>query len=315
MSVCLLIEIRPQTHQRAFQYGSEHIPAGVRLFPDKTEQQIAERWTYAVQACKEAIDLCHEASKELYYYRGSLRANPIIIKELDLRELLTDDWNNEDIWMNTQSGSYGYWSSRPDRTSIKLNPEQFPDIVIRGDYVYVPMKIADQFYTKHGLPVENDRERSGVDPTAIRRVSGDEVWKMKEDLRDNDAAVSGLVFTIARNLRKNLARDNARLTFVPEIRDPDDSESGEPSVPSDSLAVQPSGGMPSDMAYLRRRLTEAFSKLPPILREAYTLFQIGELSVREVAAQTGVSENLVKVRVYRAKEKLQVLLADLRVTF
>ena len=128
---------------------------GVRLFPDKTEQQIAERWTYAVQACKEAIDLCHEASKELYYYRGSLRANPIIIKELDLRELLTDDWNNEDIWMNTQSGSYGYWSSRQDRTSIKLNPEQFPDIVIRGDYVYVPMKIADQFYTKHGLPVEN----------------------------------------------------------------------------------------------------------------------------------------------------------------
>lgn len=154
---------------------------GIRLFPDKTEQQIAERWTYAVQACKEAIDLCHEASKELYYYRGSLRANPAIIKELDLRELLTDDWNDEDIWMNTQSGSYGYWSSRQDRTSVKLNPEQFPDIVIRGDYVYVPMKIADQFYTKHGLPVENDRERAGVDPTAIRRVTGDEVWQMKED--------------------------------------------------------------------------------------------------------------------------------------
>ena len=141
------------------------------------------------------------------------------------------------------------------------------------------------------------------------------VWKMKADLRDNDAAVSGRVFTIARNMRKNLVRDNARLTFVPEIRDPDDSEPGEPSVPSDSLAIQPSGGMPSDMDYLRRRLTEAFSKLPPILREAYTLFQIGELSVREVAAQTGVSENLVKVRVHRAKEKLKELLADLRVTF
>ena len=69
------------------------------------------------------------------------------------------------------------------------------------------------------------------------------------------------------------------------------------------------------MDYLRRRLTEAFAKLPPILREAYTLFQIGELSVREVAAQTGVSENLVKVRVHRAKEKLKELLADLRVTF
>ena len=141
------------------------------------------------------------------------------------------------------------------------------------------------------------------------------VWKMKDDLRDNDAAVSGLVFTIARNLRKNLARDNARLTFVPEIRDSDDSESGEPSVQPDNLTVQPSRNTTSDIDYLRRRLTEAFAKLPPILREAYTLFQIGELSVREVAAQTGVTENLVKVRVHRAKQKLRELLADMRVTF
>ena len=141
------------------------------------------------------------------------------------------------------------------------------------------------------------------------------VWKMKDDLRDNDAAVSGLVFTIARNLLKNLARDNARLTFVPEIRDPDDSESGEPSVQPDNLTVQPSRNTTSDIDYLRRRLTEAFAKLPPILREAYTLFQIGELSIREVAAQTGVTENLVKVRVHRAKQKLRELLADLRVTF
>ena len=154
---------------------------GVRLFPDKTDAQIAQRWTDAAQACKEAIDLCHEASKELYYYRGSLRANPAIIKELDLRELLTDDWNDEDIWMNTQSGSYGYCIARQDRTSVNVNVEQYPDVVIRGDYVYVPLKIANQFYTKHGLPVENDRERSVVNPTEIRKVSGDDVWKMKED--------------------------------------------------------------------------------------------------------------------------------------
>ena len=141
------------------------------------------------------------------------------------------------------------------------------------------------------------------------------VWKMKDDLRDNDAAVSGLVFTIARNLRKNLARDNARLTFVPEIRDPDDSESGEPSVQPDNLTVQTSRNTTSDIDYLRRRLTEAFAKLPPILREAYTLFQIGELSVRVVSAETGATENLVKVRVHRAKQKLRELLADLRVTF
>ena len=73
--------------------------------------------------------------------------------------------------------------------------------------------------------------------------------------------------------------------------------------------------MPSDIAYLRKRLQAAFAELPPMLREAYTLFQVGELSIREIAHETGVSENLVKVRIFRAKEKLKVILADLRVTF
>ena len=143
------------------------------------------------------------------------------------------------------------------------------------------------------------------------------IWKMRDDLKDDADAISGLAFTIARNLRKNLIRDNARLTFVGEIRDPDDSDDqsgGIAAQPAGSLAAQAPDHMDSDAEYLRRRLNEAFSKLPPILREAYTLFQIGEMSIREIANQTGVSENLVKVRIFRAKEKLQEILSDLRVT-
>jgi len=132
------------------------------------------------------------------------------------------------------------------------------------------------------------------------------IWNMRDDLRDDEESVSGLAFTIARNLRKNLARDNARLTFVDEIREEDSGSVGPAELPSEVEARS---------AALRRRLNEAFAKLPPILREAYTLFQIGEMSIREIANQTGVSENLVKVRIFRAKEKLQEILSDLRVTF
>ena len=132
------------------------------------------------------------------------------------------------------------------------------------------------------------------------------IWNMRDDLRDDEESVSGLAFTIARNLRKNLARDNARLTFVDEIREEDSGSVGPAELPSEAAARS---------AELRRRLNEAFAKLPPILREAYTLFQIGEMSIREIANQTGVSENLVKVRVFRAKEKLKEILSDLRVTF
>jgi RNA polymerase sigma-70 factor (ECF subfamily) len=132
------------------------------------------------------------------------------------------------------------------------------------------------------------------------------LWKMRDDLRDDDAAVSGLVFTIARNLRKNLARDGSRLTFVEEIREEDAGSVGPAELPSEVAARR---------AEWRRQLTAAFAKLPPILREAYTLFQIGEMSIREIAAQTGVTENLVKVRIHRAKEKLREILSQAGVTF
>lgn len=94
-------------------------------------------------------------------------------------------------------------------------------------------------------------------------------------------------------------RDDARLTFVDEIKDEDGGSAG----PAQS---------PSDAEFLRRRLSAAFAKLPPVLRDAYTLFQVAELPIHEIARQTGVSENLVKVRIFRAKQKLQEILSDLR---
>ena len=127
------------------------------------------------------------------------------------------------------------------------------------------------------------------------------LWEMRDDLRDNDAAVAGLVFTIAKNLRKNAWRDDAKIAFVEEIHE-DAAEATQPA-PS-----------PSDAEYLRDRIQKALAQLPPLLREAFTMFQIGELSIREIAHETGVSESLVKVRIFRAKEKLRVLLSDLRVT-
>jgi len=140
------------------------------------------------------------------------------------------------------------------------------------------------------------------------------IWNMRDDLHDDEADISGLAFTIARNLRKNLARDNSRLTFVGEIRDPDDADAE--AVTSGSLVTRaPEQPLESDNEYLRGRLKEAFSRLPPILRDAYTLFQIGEMSIKEISNQTGVSENLVKVRIFRAKEKLKEILADLHVTY
>ena len=81
------------------------------------------------------------------------------------------------------------------------------------------------------------------------------IWRMRDDLADDPSSVSGLAFTIARNLRKNQWRDDSRLTFVDEIRD------------SDAGTAQPPDELPSEAderrAALRSQPTAAFAKLPP----------------------------------------------------
>ncbi len=124
------------------------------------------------------------------------------------------------------------------------------------------------------------------------------LWKKRDELLDDPAQVSGYVYTIARHLWTDRLRKQARETLQEEIKD------------EDAGAVMPSDSSPSDARYLRRRLNDALAQLPPLVREAFSLFQISELSVREIARITGASENLVKVRVHRAKQKLRELLAD-----
>ena len=125
------------------------------------------------------------------------------------------------------------------------------------------------------------------------------LWKKRDELLEDPAQVSGYAYTIARHLRADHLRKQSRETLQEEITD------------EAAGAVMPSGASESDAEYLRRRLNAALAQLPPLVREAFALFQISELSVREIARITGASENLVKVRVHRAKMKLRELLADL----
>lgn len=125
------------------------------------------------------------------------------------------------------------------------------------------------------------------------------IWKMRDSLIDDDSQVSGLAFTIAKNLVRERFRKDSRMTLQAEIED------GEGGV------VNPDVEQHADAEELRRRLQAAFAELPPLLREAYSMFQIMGLPISEIARRTNVSESNVKVRIFRAKEKLRPLLRDL----
>src|SRR5271156_4590187 len=62
---------------------------------------------------------------------------------------------------------------------------------------------------------------------------------------------------------------------------------------------------------LRATLQSAVEALPPIYREVFTLRDLEDLNVEETAKVLGVTANVVKVRLHRARMLLQKRLGPL----
>ena len=151
---------------------------GRQLFPTKLEYEKEQRWEYAVEACKKAIDVCQEANIQLYDGKDiSYRMTDSLKRTLTLRNSFNQRWNSELIWGNTQSSSaamtaFQQWTM-PNMTE---NPHT------TGGYrfVGVPMKIVDQFYTNNGIPIANDIQWDGVNTQALRDVTSEYNYYLEE---------------------------------------------------------------------------------------------------------------------------------------
>jgi RNA polymerase sigma-70 factor (ECF subfamily) len=107
--------------------------------------------------------------------------------------------------------------------------------------------------------------------------------------------VPAFLLRIARNLCFNFLRDQHPTTeFEEELHTPPTSSSPEHQL---------------ERAELSTILHRALAQLPPEYREALVLREQIGLSYAEIAYIVGASESAVKVRVFRAKEKLRQLLA------
>ena len=124
-------------------------------------------------ACKEAIQTADTANYKLYRYDNTYRVNDTIRLDFTLRLVMNDRWNSELIWGNTQS----------DRTQLLMWQQLCcPNLQYKSTswnqalscyaFIGVPIKIAEEFYTKNGLPINYDRSWQGVNGLDLRQ--GDE---------------------------------------------------------------------------------------------------------------------------------------------
>ena len=142
-----------------FNCNPDYANYGEQLFPqDKSVERL--KWKRAADAAKEAIELADEGLHRLYDaridypYPGGLSNETLLA--MQVRGAATELWNEEIIWGNSRS-----------RTNNNRNLQRFccPFFSANnnggssGLTCWSPsLRIVEQFYTKNGLPIEDDEE-------------------------------------------------------------------------------------------------------------------------------------------------------------
>lgn len=127
-------------------------PNGVQLFNQTYDPN---KWVMAAEACEAAINISEANGLKLFYFSPNFeQANitPTIKTQMNIRNALTQKWNSEIIWANTQSDVGSLQAS----ASPKLDPLFSDNIALREDF-NAPMKMAEIFYTKNGVPIREDK--------------------------------------------------------------------------------------------------------------------------------------------------------------
>ena len=118
----------------------------------------AGKWQKAMDACREAIEACNEVKIQLYQFdNAGNRYTDTIATQLSLRNAFTLRDSRDVIWANTQSlvNSSGL-NSILFLSMPTLKPEANFASPNMGRFYNMPLKIAAMFYTRNGVPIEED---------------------------------------------------------------------------------------------------------------------------------------------------------------
>ncbi|MEC3878513.1 RagB/SusD family nutrient uptake outer membrane protein [Parapedobacter sp. 10938] len=127
-------------------------PDGQSLFNPEYD---VSKWARAAEACKEAIEACHDAGFSLYHFEpefGQYALTDTIMTQMSIRNSLNEKWNSEIIWANTQTKS----TSIQVLATTHIDPQYRDNWPLRGE-LSPPMKLAELFYSQHGVPIEEDK--------------------------------------------------------------------------------------------------------------------------------------------------------------
>jgi len=132
------------------------------------------KWDSAASALKAAIDMCHVAGHSLYTFIppvvSDLSDSTIIA--MGTRGAVTERWNEEIIWGSSSSTSNLQWLCHPAFALIHTGGAV-------GSILAPSLNVVDDFYTKNGVPMDEDNDWQGIDSYKLTIVGQDMKYYME----------------------------------------------------------------------------------------------------------------------------------------
>lgn len=143
----------------------------------------ADKWKRAADACKAAIDACTAQGVKLYTFEtpAATTLSDTTITQMSIRNAMSEPWNSELVWGLTHSGMglnsffQAIGGAAYDRTYIQNGG------ITYGNALMGPtLKMAKMFYSKNGVPIDEDKTLDFSNYAALRIATHNERFNVKE---------------------------------------------------------------------------------------------------------------------------------------
>lgn len=132
------------------------------------------KWTRAMQAAKAAIDVSEQAGIKLYNAVPNSVLSPFTNQQMTLRNVISERWNTERVW-----GLSNSYAGQLQRVAMGCLASTFTPNNSNAQLA-APMKIADLFYTKNGVPMNEDKTLNFTVKNELRTATRDERFAISE---------------------------------------------------------------------------------------------------------------------------------------
>jgi len=169
----LLYAASPLFNGNAAFYDSFKDKDGVKLFNTTYDK---EKWKKALDAAEFAINIATTNGLKMYEFRGIVPTfdtldykQPEVKALYNYRYMFTEKWNTELIWGNSDPVKNGDWWSL-QAASMMINPDASAQAAA-WQWVSPTIQVAEAYYTKNGLPIDEDLTFKYANRYSLARVT------------------------------------------------------------------------------------------------------------------------------------------------